>query len=178
MVKHSCFLGTLSLKSMAKKTKKSVESPFVAPPTFDYETHRDQTTVAAVKAIFKILGENAEGLSYTSKDTKETILEHEDKVVGQMLQAIIDNNVPSGDMQTLIDTFTVVLQRLFQNIARIKNEYEREFLARSLEGRNPGDGHYSREYSTLGDLFKGLGKIRTAQKDDPKGYFYITKKTE
>lgn len=164
-----------------EKKEEGVESPYVKvepveEPAFDYDAHRDNTTSKAVTAIFKILGENAERLTYKSDATTEKIEEAEGVVVQQMMEAIIENRVPEGDMQTLIDTFTVVLHRLFDTISRMKKEYEREFLARALNGRNPGDNHYSREYSTIGDLYVALEKIRTEQKDDAHGYFYVAKK--
>lgn len=162
---------------------KDIESPYVEvvpvegeTEGFDYNKHRDETMGKAVTAIFKILGENAEILTYKSDATTESIENAEDIVVKQMMGAIIENKVVEGDMQTLFDTFTVVLHRLFNTISRMKKEYEREFLARSLNSRNPGDNHYSREYSTIENLYVALERIRKEQEADPYGYFYNTKK--
>lgn len=160
-----------------KKQEGAVESPLQIEK-YDYEGHRDQTTVIAVREILKIFGAHADKLAYDSKATRESIEEAEDVVIQEIVLAIIQNKVPEGDMQTLVETFQVLIHRLFEKIARMKKEYEREFLARTLNGRNPGDNHYSREYSTLGDLYKGLEKIRTEQKDDPHGYFYLTPKVK
>ncbi len=157
----------------------NIPSPFGPEPIpFDYNQYRDDTTVKAVTEIFKILGKHSEKLSFDSKATLGTVNDAIDSVAQEMILTIIENKVPEGDMQTLIETFQVVLHRLFETIARMKKEYEKEYLARALNSRNPGDGHYSRDFSTLGELYAGLEKIRTEQKDDPNGYFYVDKKSE
>lgn len=148
------------------------------PEQFDYNLYRDQTTVKAVAGIFKILGEHGESLAFDSKADLETINAAVDAVSQKVVMQIMQNNVPEGDMQTLIETFQVVLHKIFDSIARMKKEYEKEFLARALNSRNPGDGHYSRDYATMGDLYAGLEKIRIEQQDDPKGYFYTQPKAE
>lgn len=162
-----------------EKQEGAVPSPLQPEPqAFDYDKLRDETTVKTVSDILKILGKYSDQLAYDSKATPTSVVEAEEPVIQEMILAMIENKVPEGDMDTLTQTFQVLVHRLFDQIARLKREYEREFLARALNGRNPGDGHYSREYSTLGDLYAGLEKIRTEQKDDPKGYFYNVKKAE
>jgi hypothetical protein len=155
--------------------EEEIKSPYNEENPFDYDKYRDETTVRAVADIFKILGKHADILAYKSDATKESVQDVENLVSQDIVKAIIEHKVPEGDMDVLIQTFQVVLHRLFDSIARLKKEYERELLARVLETRNPADSHYSREYATMADLYIGLEKIRIAQKDDPHQYFYSDK---
>ena len=158
--------------------EEGIKSPFVEEPSFNLDDYRDQTTMRAVADIFKIFGKYGDDLAYSNTATPESIAEIENKVTQEMMEALLDNNVPDKDMQHLMDVFSMIMQRLFENISRIKREYEKELLAYALNGRNPADGHIWREWATLGNLFTALEKARITHKDDPKGYFYVTKKTE
>lgn len=160
------------------KPEEGIKSPFVEKPVFDLDEYRDETTMRAVAAIFKIFGKYGDDLAYRNTATLQSIAEIENKVTQEMMEALVDNNVPDKDVQHLMDVFLVVLQRLFENISRIKREYEKELLAYALNARNPADGHIAREWATISDLFTALEKARIAHKDDPKGYFYVTKEVE
>ncbi len=151
------------------------ESPFIEQPAYNYDKHRDETTIPGIKAILKTLADNADKLIYDSKAVKEDIINDQSEVAQKVMKIIIDNNIPDCDMQFTIDSLQAVLHGLFSVITRQKEELEKEYMARTLGTRNPGDQHYSSEYATLKDLFIGLEKIRTEQKDDPYGYFYTKK---
>ena len=144
-------------------------------PKFDYNLHHDETTVKAITDIYKIFGRNADKLSFNSKSEGKEIGDNFDAVAMEIVQAIISNNVPEVEMQNLIESFQTVIHHIFSIIAKMKTEYEKEYLARSMGSRDPGTGHYAREYATMGDLYKSLEKIRIEQKDDEKGYFNVKK---
>ncbi len=146
------------------------------PEQFDYNKYRDDTTVKAIAGIFKVLGEHGDDLAFDSKADTQKINDAIDMVAQKVVMQMIEHSVPEGDMQMLIETFQVVLHKIFNSIAVMKKGYEMEFLARSFNSRNPGSGHFSREYATIGDLYASLEKIRIEQKDDPKGYFPLRAK--
>ena len=160
----------------ALSPEEPIKSPLNMNLEFDYDRYRDETTVKAISSIFHILGENAEALSPDSKATTETIVEAFNPVAEKIIHALIEHKVPDGDMQHVTESVQMVIYKLFNTISRMKTEYEKEFLARAMNARNPGDNHYCREYGTLGDLYSSLEKIRTEQKDDPQGYFYVSPK--
>lgn len=152
-----------------------IASPFTQ---FNYDEHRDATTIVAMKRIYKLFGESGDLLTFDSKATNEQINAGYSAVAQKILEILIEDKVPDCDMKFLIESFQVGMHQVFSVIARQKQEIEREFLARTIGAKNPGvPEQFSREYVTFGDLFKAVVKIRTEQ--DPDGtngsYFRMEK---
>lgn len=150
-----------------------IKSPFVPEtpePKYDYNKHRDDTTREAIKAIYVILGENAELLAHRTEDTVDTIKVNYGKVAQKIMEVVIEHKVPDIDMKLLIENFQSTFHYLFNVIATQKNDIEREYLARSIGTRNPGNNRYSREYATLGDLFSAITKKREEQGNKKEDY--------
>lgn len=150
-------------------------------PVFDANEFQSQTALPAIKAIYKVFAENVDLIvydRYAKETTVESINENYAKVAQAMLEVLVEHKVSNRDMQFVIQSFQDHVTTLFASIVSQKNKLEDEFMARSIGARNPGDGHYSKEYATIGDLFVALEKVRTEQKDDEKGYFYVSKKSE
>lgn len=144
-----------------------IKSPFVQ---YDLNAHRDNTTRLAIRDIYKVLGDNADLLIFTTKDKLETIQENHSKVAQKVMEVIVKNNVPDCDMQLLITNFQSTLFQIFDAITRQKNDVEKEFMARSIGTRNPANNRYSREYATLGDLFTALTLKRSEQGNKKEDY--------
>lgn len=167
----------MGLKAIQKEIgPDGIPSPFVKPPSFDYNRYQDETTIVAIDRIWKLFGENSDLLTYKSDKDKDQIGNDQATVAQKVLEILVDCQVPNGDIQMVIDTFQVAIRMIFELITRQKVELEKEFLARCMNARNPGDHHYSREYGTIKDLFVALQAKRIEQKDDPYGYFYVQKK--
>lgn len=153
-----------------------IKSPFVEQPPekYDYNKLRDETTVQAIVSIYKVLGENAEKLAYSSTATPDEIGDRIDEVAQKVLEALVAHKVPNCDMQHLIENFQTTIHFIFKSIAKQKNELEKEFMARHIGARDPGNNLYSAEYATLGDFFAALEKIRIEQGNTD--YFIVNPK--
>lgn len=164
-----------------KKEPGAIESPkefLPEKPEFDYNKLQDETTYKAVGEILKCLGRNAELFVFTHDTKNEKIMENFATVEQEILNLIIDCKVPNTDLQLLSDQLTTVIYQIFKGISKQNKEFEKELLARTIGTRNPGNGKYSREYATLGDMFEALIKIRKDQGDNTEDYFFIEKKKE
>lgn len=151
---------------MTEKTESSVL------PGFDYDQYRNDTSVQAVKAVFKLLGEESDLLGFPQDAAPEQTGSVLDLVAHKVAQVLIEKKVPSCDMAFVSESAVAIIFQIFDRIARHKNELEKELLAYAMQSRNPGDNHLSSEYSTLLDLFKAIEENRIKHKDDPHGYFY------
>ncbi len=153
----------------------SLPSPFTE---FDYNAHRDATTVVAMKKIWKVFADSADLIVFDSKATKEQIIECEAQVAQKILEVLIECKVPDCDMKYLIESFQVTFHQVFTVLGRQKFEIEKEYLARCIGAKDPGmPNKFSREFATIGDLFKKVTEIRNEQ--DPNGdngsYFNVNK---
>lgn len=147
--------------------------------TFDYNKLQEETTLVAIKRVWQLFGQNAELLVFKHSTTPEMIVENHSKLAQGILEILIECKVPERDMKFFIENFQVTMFQIFDAIGKQKNEIEKEFLARSIGSKNPGVPHqFSREYTTIGDLFQATMKIRKEQ--DPDGtngsYFRMTEK--
>ncbi len=159
------------------KPDASIEANTI-PPAFDYDKLQDETTMKAIGEIWKYLGESHELLTFKHDTTGETIMENNNVVAQKIMNIIMENKVPDVDMPKLTDLMLSTIQGLFTIIARQRNEFQKELLARVIGTRNPGDNKYSREYASLDELFQALIRVRKEQGDNAEDYYTITKKAE
>lgn len=151
------------------------DKEFKAPvgnPEYDLDAHRDETTTKAISAIFKIWGKHADDLSFDRNATQESVRKTVSEVAQEMLEAIIESNVPDMDMQHLIQNFQVIHELLFKEISNQVNGFQKELIARTIGTRNPKDGTYSKEYATIGDMYLALTRVRDEQGNNPLDYYY------
>lgn len=144
---------------------------------FDLDKYQYDVTAKAILSIFKILGENAETLSFNKNaDTAETIMDKLNSVSQKIQDSIIDNEVPDLAMQDVLDTINTIIAQLFNIMTRQKNEFQKELLARVIGTRNPKEGRYDRGYATLGDMFLALKRVKAEQGDKAEDYYALKKK--
>lgn len=157
-----------------------IKSPeeFLPPNNFDYDKYQDETTVQATIELIKCLGRNAELLAYNHDVENSVIVENMGKVAKEMINIIIDYKVPDADMQKMTDMMAQIPFQLFNIVTRQKNEFEKELLARFIGIRDPGTKKYSKEYSSLGDMFAALYRIRETQGNNVEDYYTLTKREE
>ena len=153
--------------------KKDLEN--VAPDKFDFNEYRNQTTVKAIEAFYMLIGENASALANISMEgaSNEDIINFVDKMSRATMKICIENKVPDADMKWMMDKVADNTFAIFTAMSRQKNELEKEFLARTLGARNPGDGKLSREYATLETLFTQLQAVREEQDVKGNQYFHV-----
>jgi len=162
------------------KNEDGVKSPFVPEINnqFDYNKYQDDTTIKAISELFKCLGKNSDIIVFPHSADKKDMIDNYDKVANEMLNILIDFKVPTCDLQKVSDELSNIPFQLFQIISRLRNEYEKELLARTIGTRNPGDGKYSSEYATVGDMINALINVRKSQGNNAEDYFFIDKKSE
>ncbi len=158
------------MNTLNKKEDESLKSPFIEQPTFDYNKLREETTLPAVQKIYKIFAENASLLVYTQESTEESITEDLNKVSQEVIK------VPDADMQYVITIIQDTISSIFSGIVKQKERLEKEFLARTIGARDPGNNKFSREYTSLADLFLALEKVRLEQDTEENQYFIVAKK--
>ncbi len=171
-----CILGDVWVEKGLAEKMTDIASPFMQPVGFDYNKQREETVLPAIKAIYKIWAEEADNLVFSNEATKEEIVDKQGIVVQKMLMAIVENKVIETDMKFLAENFQATVFMLFDTISRQKNELEKEYYARTLGVRDPGTGKFSKEQSTLGDMFVALEKIRNEQDTEENQYFIVKKK--
>lgn len=148
-----------------------IKSPYIEEVKFDYNKLREETTLPAVKQIYKALAENVDDLVYGQNATNESITESIERVAQKVLTVLADNNVPNADMQFVISVIQDSIYAIFNSITKRKDKLENEFMARTIGARDPGTGKFSREFATLGDFFTVLENVRNEQDVDGNQYF-------
>lgn len=143
----------------------------VGNPDYNLDLHKDNTTIKAIAAIYKVLGKNADKLAFPHDSDMKKINDDIEGVAQEIVEAIIENNVPDSDMQELMNNFQAAIQLLFTSVTKQKNGFERELLARVIGTRNPKEGTYSRPYATLGDMYAALIRVREEQGNNTYDYF-------
>ena len=144
---------------------------------FDYEKYQDETTMKAIAQIYGVLGKYGEKLAFKRDTTSEQLIEINAEIGAEILNVLAENNVPDQDMQNIVNIVYQSFQAVFNVVVRQKNEYEKELLARCIGSRDPGHtDKFSKEYSTIGQLFKALEDKRIEQKSDGSDYFFFVKK--
>lgn len=159
-----------------EKQEGAILSPLNEELPYDYDKLRDTTTVEAIKDIWKMFGENNEKLIYTTKTAFPEIQSNHEEISQKIVEILEERKVATKDMQWMVEQFQTVIYSVFDILSRRKKELEKEFLARSIGTRDPGNNKYSAEMVTLGDLFTSLKKIREKQGDNGHDYFFIEKK--
>lgn len=170
------------------ENKENIESPFtpkmveitVPHPLenkdFDLDKYQYDVTAKALNSIFKIIGEEADTLSFNKgNDTVETVTEKLNMVAKKFQDSLIDNEVPDCAMQDILDTIQTIMTQIFGIITRQKNEFQKELLARVIGTRNPKEGRYDRGYATLGDMFLALKRVKAEQGDNAEDYYPLKK---
>jgi len=173
----------LPLKTMSDNNEEEVKkensgtlTPYIEPIPFDYDKYQDEHTIKATIEILKCIGKNAELLAYTHDTESNVIVENMSKVAQEIMNIIIDCKVPNSDMQKLADLLSQTPYQLFTIIQRQNSEFEKELLARFIGVRDPGTKKYSREFSSMGDMFEALIKLREIQGNNVEDYYNIEKK--
>lgn len=125
---------------------------------------RDETSVKAIAGFYKVLAKHADALAYKHDATEESQTEVTARVCEEFVNVLIDCKVPNKDMQTIYDRVSADIYRIMETIRSASRSYERDLLARTMGVTNPVDTDvYDYGYSTLGDLYAAVEKIRTAQ---------------
>jgi hypothetical protein len=153
-----------------------IKSPYIPgedEPKFDYNAMRDETSVEAIKAIWKVLGEHPEKLVSKTVPTEEEVKQFNDNanfIEERIVEILIQNKVPMKDLPWLSEQMIGALVFVFGILANRKKNMEREFLSRSIGARNPGVGNFDYEFSKVDDVLKALVDIR--EKNGDKGADY------
>lgn len=150
-----------------------IKTPYIEK--YDYNQLRKETTLPAIKEIYKTLGENCDLLVYDENTTNEKIKDNIAKVAYEIRQVLIAKKVPDGDTQFLITLIQDSISAVFGDISKVKYEYEKELLARVIATRDPGTSKFNRSFVTIGDMFSALEKIRKEQDKEENQYFIETK---
>ena len=91
----------------------AVLSPLNEEPKYDYNKLRDETSVEAIKEIWKMLGENSEKLVYTTKSDIKEIQENHEEISQKIVEILVDKKVPNKDMQWLVEQIQTVVYSVF-----------------------------------------------------------------
>lgn len=153
---------------MLTPKEENIKSPFVPPVPFDYDKLQDDKVVPTMKAIIKIMDENADFIFFPRNVTKEEQEAGYGIASKKIMNLIEENGVHDCDLQFMIEKMQQVFFMLLSIVAKYKVEIEQEYLARCLETRDPGTGEYSRNFATLADLFKAVEKKRLEQEPSLK----------
>jgi hypothetical protein len=143
---------------------------------YDYNKHRDETTIKAVEEIWGVLGSHGAELAFKVETDLKEVEDVHDKISQEILAILARNTVPEADLQFLVESIQTNVQMIFKSIARQKLELEKELLARTIGTRDPGTNKFSREFATITDLFSSLEKIRNVQDVEENQYFIVKSK--
>lgn len=157
----------------------NIKSPYVPEaqtteePKFDFNALRDQTSGEAIKAIWKMFGENADKFTCKAVPTEEDAKIFNDSanfLEERIVEILIQHKVPNKDLEWLVENMIGFLVFVFSILKKRKEGMDKEFLSRTIGVRNPEAKNFDYGFATLEDTMKALVEIREKNADNGADY--------
>ncbi len=91
----------------------------------------------------------------------------------EIMKMITETDIPADYAGLAVDKILAVLGTLKKYIQGTVNQYQNEFVSRTLGVKSPVDGKYRAEFATAKELLLKLDEIRQAQGDKKSDYFNV-----
>lgn len=155
-------------------SEEEIKSPYTAEDSkFDFDALRDNTSGEAIKAIFKMFGENSDRFVVkavsTEEDTK-TFNDNANFLEEKIVEILIEHKVAMKDLPWVSEQMIGFIVFIFGILAKRKKNMEREYLSRTIGVRNPEANNFDYEFAKVDDVLKALVEIR--EKNGDKGADY------
>ncbi len=140
---------------------------------FDFNALRDQTSGEAIKAIFKMFGENSEKLECKAVPTEEDAKNFGNNanfLEERIVEILIQHKVPMKDMEWLIENIIGFMVFVFGILKKRKEGMDKEYMSRTIGVRNPDAGNFDIGFATMETMMKALVEIREKKGDNGKDY--------
>lgn len=150
-----------------------IKSPIEIP--YDYLKRREETTTPVMQKILKLVGDNADKITFTGQFTMEEFNDRFDAVARDVKAIMAEGDIVESDRRYIFDYLSSVFSIIADNIAKEIDGHKREILSRIVGKRNPGNDKFDVDYCNYGDILTALVKVREQTGNNNEDYFFITK---
>lgn len=151
----------------------------IGPQKYDYDKHRDETSIPAICAIIKQMGERSDYLAIPSKPTPEYEKAAEEAYESLSLAtfaALNQNNVGMAEYKFIFDSLKSIISALETHIMQQVTGHRHEIMSRLLDVKNPGTEKFDANYAPYSKVVELLEKTRESTGGKLSDYFNIAPK--
>lgn len=146
---------------------------------FDYDKFRDETSIPAICAIIKQMGERAEYLAIPSKPSPEYEKKAEEAYESLSLatfSALNMNKVGMAEYKFIFDSLKSIISALENHVMNQVTGHRHEIMSRLLDTKNPGTDKFDANYAPYAKVIELLEKTREQTGGKLSDYFNISPK--